>query len=141
MDTVPIVFALVAGFCTALEQTINARLGREITPGLATLHNLLIGALFMLLINVLRGNIANYAKITKVSPLLMVGGIFGALIIYLSSRSIPIIGVTATLTLIIAGQLACGIITDVLFSSITFSAAKWIGIALVTAGVYLIMRQ
>jgi transporter family-2 protein len=141
MDPVAVIFALVAGFCTALEQTINARLAKAITPGLATLHNLLTGALFMLLINVFRGNITNYSKIAKVNPVLMIGGIFGALIIYLSSRSIPVIGVTATLTLIIAGQLACGIVTDVFLNNISFNIAKWIGITFVMAGVYLIVRQ
>lgn len=141
MDYISIIFALVAGFCTALEQTINARLGKEITPSLATLHSLIIGAIFILVVNLISGNIINYSKISKVSPLLMIGGILGALIIYLSARSIPIIGVTVTLTLIMAGQLACGIVTDMFINGITFNLTKWMGILLVISGIYLMLKQ
>ena len=141
MDIWAIVCAIVAGFCTAIEQTINGRLGNEITPSLATLHNLATGAVFMFLINLLRGNLVNYKRIANVNPILLIGGIFGAMIIYLAAKAIPSLGVTTTLTLIIAGQLACGIVADIFLNKITFSLSSWIGLALVIVGTFLLVNK
>lgn len=140
MNILPILFALAAGFFTAIEQSINGRLGKEITPSIATLHNLMTGAALMLLINLVRGNLPRYLKIESLNPLLLIGGIFGAMIIYLSAKAIPALGVTTTLTLVIAGQLTCGLITDMFFSGLEIGATKWIGIALVLLGSYLMVK-
>lgn len=140
MDIWAIVCAIVAGFCTAVEQTINGRLGREITPSLATLHNLCVGAIFFFIINLLRGSLGGYRKIVTLNPVLLIGGFFGAMIIYLSAKAVPALGVTVTLTLIIAGQLTCGIITDIFVNKITFNLADWIGIVLVISGTFVIMK-
>ncbi len=140
MDTWAIVCAIVAGFCTALEQTINGRLGRVITPSLATLHNLTLGAILFFIINLLRGGLSGYKKIFTLNPLLLIGGFFGAMIIYLSTKAVPALGVTVTLTLIIAGQLSCGIVADIFLNKLTFNITDWIGIALVIAGTLMIIK-
>lgn len=140
MDIWAVVCAIVAGFCTAIEQTINGRLGREISPSLATLHNLVLGAVFFLIINMFRGGLAGYRKIATLNPLLLIGGFFGAMIIYLSTKAVPALGVTVTLTLIIAGQLTCGIAADIFINKISFDLTDWIGIVLVITGTFIMMK-
>ena len=140
MNIWAVVCAIIAGFCTAIEQTINGRLGRAITPSLATLHNLTLGAIFFLVINLIRGNLGGYKKIATLNPVLLIGGFFGAMIIYLSTKAVPALGVTVTLTLIIAGQLTCGIVTDIFLNKITFNITDWIGIVLVIAGTFIMMK-
>jgi transporter family-2 protein len=140
MNVWAIVCAVAAGFCTAVEQTINGRLGREISPSLATLHNLTLGAILFFLINLFSGNLADYRKIAAINPVLLTGGIFGAMIIYLATRAVPALGVTVTLTLIIAGQLTCGIVADIFVNKITFNVTDWVGIVLVIAGVFIIIK-
>lgn len=141
MGILPIALALMAGFCTAIENTINGRLTTHISAGAATLFNLALGAVLMLLVNILNGNISQYKNIASVNPLLLTGGFFGAMIIYLSSKAIPSLGVTNTLVLIIAGQLAVGIISDVLLKTTHIDAVKLIGITLVAAGAYIIIKR
>ncbi len=140
MDIWAVVCAIAAGLCTAVEQTINGRLGREITPSLATLHNLTLGAIFFFVINLVRGGLAGYRKIVTVNPLLLIGGFFGAMIIYLTTKAVPALGVTVTLTLVIAGQLTCGIITDIFINKITFDITDWIGIVFVITGTFIMMK-
>lgn len=140
MDILAIIFAFAAGCCTAIEQTINGRLGQVITPGVATLHNLATGAIVLVCLNLFHGNIANYAKITSISPFYLFGGLFGAAIIYLSARAVPILGITKTLALVITGQLICGLAGDIFVHGMQVSASKWIGAVFLLIGSYLIIR-
>lgn len=141
MNILPIVLALLAGFCTAIEGTINGRFASHISPSAATLFNLAVGIILMLLVNIMSGNIHQFKNIISINPILLTGGFFGAMIIYLSSRAIPSLGVTNTLVLIIAGQLAVGVISDMLLRGMRIDALKLVGIAFVIAGSYMIVRR
>lgn len=94
----------------------------------------------MLLVNILRGNMVQYKNIAQVNPVLLTGGIFGAMIVYLSSKTVPIMGVTKTLVLIVAGQLAVGILSDVFLNNLRFDITKCAGIVIVVFGAYLIVK-
>lgn len=140
MDIVAIIFAFTAGCCTAVEQTINGRLGQAITPGVATLHNLATGAVMLVVLNLYHGNIVNYAKIASINPVYLFGGVFGAAIVYFSARAIPLLGVTKTLALVITGQLLCGLASDIFIHGIQVNVSKWIGVVLLLVGSYMMIR-
>ena len=140
MDIFAIIFAFMAGCCTAVEQTINGRLGQAVTPGVATLHNLATGAVLLVILNLCRGNIANYARITSISPFYLFGGLFGAAIVYLSARAVPILGVTKTLALVITGQLLCGLASDIIANGLHVNVSRWIGAVLLLIGSYMMIR-
>jgi transporter family-2 protein len=134
-------FAILAGIFTTIETSINSQLGKHLTPSIATLHSLVTGMSFMLLINLVRGNIVRYQKVITVNPVLLIGGVFGAFIIYLSSKAIPVLGISNSLILILAGQLLSGLIIDVFVNSVDISGKKIIGIMLFLIGTIIFLQE
>ncbi|HWT26960.1 MAG TPA: DMT family transporter [Mobilitalea sp.] len=141
MNILAICFAILAGIFTTVETSLNAQLGKYITPGIATLHSLITGVLFMLLISLVKGNLNNYSRVVTVNPILLIGGIFGALIIYLSSMAIPELGISNSLILILAGQLLSGLVADVLANDIEISFKKMAGLALFLIGTIMFVQE
>ena len=135
-----ILFALLAGVFTAVESAINSQLGRQITPSIATLHSLATGAALMLAISVIRGSYTRYVRIFSVSPIWLIGGVFGAMIIYLSSKAIPVLGVSRTLTLILSAQILTGLLMDLLWNGSGVDIYKVFGVLFLLLGANLIIR-
>ena len=135
-----IVFALLAGVFTAVESGINSQLGRQITPSIATLHSLATGAALMLVISVIRGSYTRYIRIFSVNPVWLIGGIFGAMILYLSSKAIPALGVSRTLTLILSAQIITGLVIDAVWTGAGIDSYKVFGVLFLLLGANLIIR-
>lgn len=141
MNFLSMVLAILAGIFTTLEGSINSQLGKQITPGIATLHSLLTGMTFIFLVNLFRGNLPQYARIHEVSPIWLIGGIFGASIIYLTSKSIPAIGITSTIILILTGQLISGLILDTIVNNLELSLRRMAGIILFLIGAIMFLKE
>lgn len=133
--------AILAGVFTSIEASINSQLGKYVTPGIATLHSLILGMFFMLLMNYALGNLTNYPKVLTVNPIWLIGGLFGALIIYLSSKSIPLLGISNTLILILAGELVSGLVIDVFANQVEVSVKKMFGMFLFLIGTILFLQE
>lgn len=140
MSFVAILFSILAGIFTTLETSINSQLGKYLTPSIATLHSLAVGMVFMLTVSLTRGSLTRYYKVFSVSPVWLIGGFFGAMIIYLSSKAIPVLGVSKALTLILAGQLISGLLIDLFVNNIDISWAKVGGLVLFLIGAYQIVK-
>jgi len=135
-----IIGAVLAGIFTALESSVNSQLGKEVSPSIATLHSLITGTILMTTISILRGSYTRYIKIFQVSPVWLIGGFFGAIIIYLSSKAIPTLGVSKTLTLILASQVLTGVIIDTSVNHMGFDIYKIFGVLFLLLGANLIIR-
>jgi len=133
--------AILAGVFTTIEASINSQLGKYVTPGVATLHSLIVGTTFFLLINIFNGNIAKYPKVATVSPIWLIGGLFGAFIIYLSSKSIPVLGISNTLILLLTGELVCGLLIDALIINQEISVRKMLGLILFLIGAIVYLQE
>lgn len=141
MNLFAMLLAILAGIFTTIESSINSQLGKYLTPSIATLHSLLVGMTFMLLVNLLLGNVPRYAKVTNVNPVWLIGGFFGASIIYLSSKAIPRLGISNTLILILAGQLVSGLLIDALVNNAEISLKKMAGMILFLAGAVIFLQE
>lgn len=141
MNIVFLLLAILAGVFTTFEAGINSQLGKYVTPGIATLHSLIIGTVTVLIINTLMGNLANYTKIRAVSPIWLFGGFFGASIIYLSTRVIPELGISNTVILILSGQLLSSMVVDAVANNIEISLKKLAGVILFLCGAILYLRE
>jgi transporter family-2 protein len=141
MNIFSMLLAILAGVFTTIETSINSQLGKYLTPSIATLHSLITGMTFMLLINLFLGNLTRYTKIVTVRPLWLIGGFFGAFIIYLSSKSIPALGISNTLILILAGQLVSGLIMDAFFNNVEISLKKMAGMVLFLLGAIMFLQE
>lgn len=137
----PYVFAILTGIFTTIEATVNAQLGRIVTPKIATLHSLFVGLLVMLIANILNGTLDQYSKVSNVELHWLIGGIFGALIIYLMTITIPKLGVTITLTIVITSQILSSFYIDTfILKQQQLELTKIIGAFLVVMGLYFIME-
>lgn len=133
--------AILAGVFTTIEISINFQLAKYVTPSIATLHSLITGMIFMLLINIIQGNITSYSKVITVKPIWLIGGFFGAFIIYLSSKSMPSLGISNTLILILAGQLISGLVLDAVVNNVEISVKKMVGIILFLIGSIMYLKD
>ncbi len=141
MDPLYLFLAIMAGVFTTIESSINSQLGKYLSPGVAALHSLIVGLLFMMFFTAAKGDISRYTKVVNVKPFWLIGGIFGAMIIYLSSKSIPVLGISNTLILILAGQLLSGLVLDVVVLNAEVSVKKMTGAILFLIGAIIFIRD
>jgi transporter family-2 protein len=141
MNLFAMLLAILAGIFTTIESSINSQLGKYLTPSIATLHSLIVGMTFMLFLNIFLGNIPRYAKVTSVNPIWLIGGFFGAFIIYLSSKAIPNLGISNTLILILAGQMVSGLLIDALINNAEISLKKMAGMVLFLTGAVIFLQE
>lgn len=141
MNVFPMLMAILAGIFTTIEASINSQLGKYVTPAVATLHSLVTGTTVFLIINIVNGSIIKYQKITQVSPIWLIGGVFGAFIIYLSSKAIPSLGISNTLILLLTGELLCGLLIDALILNHAISVRKMLGLVLFLVGTIVYLQE
>ena len=136
-----IIFAVLAGISTTLEAFFNGELEKNTTALTATFISLIIGSLFFLMSILVTGSFKDLLKIGNVNPILLLGGIFGGLIIYFTVRAIPTLGVSNTLTLIVVSQILLGFIIDsFILGKNTIHLYNYIGAALIFIGVFFMLN-
>lgn len=141
MNILSMILAILAGIFTTIESSINAQLGKYITPSLATFHSLLIGTVMMFFICLYNNSIREYSHIMKLPPILWIGGLFGAFIILFSSISMPDLGISNTLILILSGQLISSLVMDVYMNGAVIETKKTIGLALFLIGTIIFLKE
>lgn len=144
-EIIPYILAISAGIFTTLESSINGHIGKIITPKIATIYSLIVGLALMLIITIPGRGLGGYRNITRLnSRLLMAGamaGVFGALIIYFVAKTVPSLGVTVTLTLVVAAQILSGLYIDIIVLKHHLDLYKVLGAAAVILGVYFITLE
>lgn len=136
----PFMLAILTGIFTTLEAAVNSELGKFTTPKIATLHSLLVGSLVMLIINLLTGTLSQYSKISNVALQWSVGGIFGALAIYLLTIIIPKLGVTIAFTIVITFQILSSFFIDTFIFKQQLELIQIIGLSMIITGLYFVMK-
>lgn len=141
-DIQALIFAILAGIFTTIESSINANLGQLVSPKIATLHSLITGTLIIFVLNLLSGSVNDYMKVFKVPITWLLGGFFGAFIIYFATRSMPKLGISTTLTLIVVSQIISGLfIETVILKTVTLDFYKISGIVMILYGIYLVISK
>ncbi|HHV10023.1 MAG TPA: DMT family transporter [Clostridiales bacterium] len=141
MDLFYMLLAILAGIFTTIESSINSQLSKYITPSMATLHSLIVGMTFILLINLINGKLSYYSKVTTIKPIWLIGGLFGASIIYLSAKAMPELGISSTIILILSGQLLSGLVIDALANNVAISARKVAGLIVFLVGAIIYLKE
>ncbi|MEZ5397846.1 MAG: DMT family transporter [Bryobacterales bacterium] len=145
---IPGLIAFIGGMLVAAQGPIYARLseglGRD--PLLAVFLAFLTATFVTGLIAVLAGSFRSFTPVTLAALPMWVwlGGLFGAIQVVISMQSIPILGVTLFLVIVVTGNLAGGALYDNFgmmgLAERPFSIAKAIGLCLVIAGVSVVAR-
>lgn len=136
-----VIFALLAGGSTALEAFINGELGKSTTALVATFISLTVGAIFFLVSIIVAGDLKCLVSLSGFNYKLLLGGIFGGLIIYFTVKAIPNLGVSNTLILTLVSQVLIGFFIDsVILGQETMHLYKYIGVILLILGTFFIVN-
>lgn len=140
-EMLPYIFAILVGLFTTAESYISSELGEITTPSIATFYNLFIGVIIFSIPLMLNSSTAESSEIFKTKPILLTGGIFGSLIIYLTAKSIPSLGITVTLTLVIASQILSSFYLDTFIYKLRpLGISEIIGVLFTLVGVWFIVK-
>lgn len=133
--------ALAAGMALATQAGINTQLAKAMggQPLTATLVSFSVGALALLLVALVRGDLAAHLHAAARQPLWQFsGGMLGALVVFTTVLLAPKLGVTNMLFFIIIGQLLTASVIDhfgLIYMPVReISAAKIAGLAVMGLG-------
>ncbi|WP_286312377.1 DMT family transporter [Romboutsia ilealis] len=135
-----IIFATLAGVSTSLEAFINGELGKNTTALVATFISLVVGTIFFFINICLTGNLKTLLSFNDINPKLLLGGVLGGLVIYFTVKSVPNLGVSKTLTLIVVSQMIVGFFIDLHIYKETMHLYNYIGAILLFVGTFFILN-
>jgi transporter family-2 protein len=141
-----VLLTAAVGGLIALQAPINSVLGKSVGTLQAATISFAIGTLaLVLLAATVGGGFGDVGEVRHVSAVYLTGGLLGAAYVtsvLVTVRSLGVGGVTAAT---IAGQLSISVLVDQLGILGTderpITAAKVVGVVLLAAGVYLIVRE
>ncbi len=138
--------ALLAGLAGSIQVAIMGRLGERVgsLEALAWAF-LLSGVLALAALLAVRQSFDGLVASARQPPWLWLGALMGTFIVFTITFAGPRIGTTATIGILIAGQLAMGVVIDRFglfgLDQIPLNLPRAIGIALLAAGAALTLKR
>jgi bacterial/archaeal transporter family-2 protein len=137
-------FSLVAGLAGSIQVAISGALGRRIGVLEAAAFGGVVAAVILVGVAVAARNSAGIAAFRE-PPWLWLGGVMGAIVVTAVTFSPPRIGTFATIGLLVAAQLAMGVVIDALglfgLERIPLSWERVVGLALLGGGALLVLKR
>ena len=146
MAAVAVVLALAAGCAGSVQVAVMSRFGERIgiLPALA-FSALGTAAIACVVLLVVRQSVVGYADALRSPPWMWIGALMGAIVVFTITFAGPRLGASATIGLLIAGQLAMGAAIDRFglfgLQRIPLHWPRLLGIALLAAGAALSLRK
>lgn len=140
-----IVAVVIGGAATALQAPTNARLATAAgSPVNAAFVSFAVGATALGLLAALFRTPPDLAAVRALPPWAWLGGLYGTVFVVAAAWGVPRLGVAATITLMVGGQLILSLVLDH-FGALgvpqqPLSLSRVAGIILVIAGVVLVRR-
>ncbi len=146
MSAFAALLALLAGLAGSVQIAIMGRLGQRVGSVEAVAWAFLLsGVLALVALLAVRQSLDGIAASARQPPWLWLGALMGTFIVFTITFAGPRIGTTATIGLLIAGQLAMGVVIDRygLFGldTIPLNTPRAVGIALLAAGAALTLKK
>lgn len=141
-----IVLALAAGLAGSVQVAVMGRFGERVGSLEALAFTALAGAVLAgVVLLVARRSLHGYVDALGVPRWLWLGAVLGVFVVGSITVAAPRIGTTATIALLLAGQLAAGVAIDRLgwfgVDQIGITWARALGIVLLVAGAALTLRR
>ncbi|MBA2637653.1 MAG: DMT family transporter [Solirubrobacterales bacterium] len=136
----------LAGGLIALQPPVNATLGRSVGSLQAAFVSFVVGAVLLAVAAALaRGGLGQIGNIGEVGPLYLTGGILGALYVTCALITVRDLGAGGVAAATIAGQLTGSVVIDRFgllgVAERAITAPRIVGIVLLAAGAYLVVRR
>ena len=143
---VAVVLTAVVGGLIALQAPINSQLGRSVGTFQAAFVSFALGTVLLAVIaGLARGGFAQIGEVRGLSWWYLTGGVLGALYVTTVLVTVRSLGAGPVVAATIAGQLSASLVVDQLgvlgVEKDPITAAKVVGVVLLAAGVYLIVRE
>ena len=139
-----VLLPLISGIFVSLQAALNGNLGKKVGTIESTYLSFFTGSIFLSIVVIVLGD-GNIFKITEAPPWQWICAIFGLIFVFVLAFSSPKIGVTATTTTIVIGQLAASMMIDHFgwfASDVTpFSMKRLAGIILMIGALYFIFKE
>jgi transporter family-2 protein len=142
---VAVILTAAAGGLVAMQAPINSKLGKAVGTFPAATVSFAVGLVLLTGIVVLAGDAGRLADARHVTWWYLLGGALGAAYVSTVLVSVRTLGAGGVTAATIAGQLTLSLVVDQLgWLGVTkqpITALKVLGVALLVAGVYLIVRD
>lgn len=145
-SSVAVFLSLVAGFAGSVQVAVSGAFGKRIGVLEATAFGAVGAALIICsLVLVARQGFGGVLAGFREPPWLWLNAAMGAVVVLSITFTAPRIGTFATIGLLIAGQLAMGVIIDALglfgLERIPLNAARLTGLVLLAVGALLVLKR
>ncbi|MEZ0537532.1 DMT family transporter [Caldicellulosiruptoraceae bacterium PP1] len=137
-------FAIIVGIFIGFQSPINSALGKVTDPKVAAIWNNLLGLSALVFLGITTNSIYKFPTLFKSPPILLIGGLLGASIVYLSIITIPKIGAANFIAFIVLAQLLSSLFIDYLglfgLPKKNIDISRIIGVLFLLIGAYLIKK-
>jgi transporter family-2 protein len=143
---IAVFLSVVAGLAGSVQVAVSGAFGRRIGVLEATAFGAIGAALIVsALVLVTRQGFGGVAAGLREPPWLWLNGVMGAIVVTTITYTAPRIGTFATIGLLIAGQLAMGVVIDALglfgLERIPVGWERVVGLALLAGGAVLVLQR
>ena len=142
---IAIALTACAGGLVAMQAPINSKLGKAAGTFAAASISFLIGTAILIAITAVSGKGANLSEASRLPWYYFTGGALGAAYVTTVLVTVRTLGAGGVTAATIAGQLSASVLLDRLgvlgLPEKPITAARVVGVALLAAGVYLIVRE
>ena len=142
---VAVVLTAIAGGLVAMQAPINSKLGKAAGTFAAASISFIIGTLILVAITALSGADVKLGNLSGLPWYYLTGGLLGAAYVTTVLVSVRTLGAGGVTAATIAGQLSTAVVLDRVgafgLAQKPITAARLIGVALLAAGVFLIVRE
>jgi bacterial/archaeal transporter family-2 protein len=141
-----VLLSLVAGVAGSIQVAVSGAFGRRIGVLEATAFGAVVGALIVVSVTLVVGRgVGGILDGLREPPWLWLNGVMGAIVVTTITFAAPRIGTFATIGLLIAGQLAMGVLIDAFglfgLERIPVSVPRAVGLALLAVGAVLVLER
>jgi transporter family-2 protein len=141
---IALLFSAVAGMLVAMQPPINSKLGTAVGNFAAATISFMVGTLALVAVTVLAGG-THLSGLRDVPWWYFAGGLIGAVFVASSLVMVRTLGAGGVVAATIAGQLTASVVIDTFgllgVAQKPLTLGKMVGIALLAAGVFLIVRD
>ena len=135
-----------AGALVAMQAPINSRLGKTVGGVQAATFSFLVGTAALVAISfILRGGLGSLGSIGKVPWWALIGGLLGAVFVFVALEAVKTLGASGLTAAVIAGQLAMSVVIDRFgllgIAKTPITLHRVLGLVLLVAGVALVVRK
>ena len=142
---VAVILTAVVGGLVALQAPINSGLGKQVGSLPAALVSFGLGTLILLVIVIASGDTEGLRSTFDVRWYYLIGGLLGAAYVTVALLSVRTIGAGGVAAATITGQLTTAVVIDRLgvlgLQQVPFTTTRVVGIALLLAGTFLVVRS